>query len=550
MNEQRENRQSNYIMRGGIMSIAILFAGLCAIIGRVLISSCYANAGIGIFSASFGLFGLFCICFSYMLPIVLRALMLPRVRQHQYCNARAICKVGSLFSIVFSLVGAGLLFWKGQDWAMLLFADRYAKITLMPLCVLLLLCAFNGSLRGYFMGYGVDAPAAISVVIEQFFSVCIGTVLMFVFDDYGAKVGVLLLNSDYAFVYGLLGFYIGMITGSILSLLFLCFAYFSTKAQYLKMQKKESSKMREPLSRSITLFVLFLLPFIILALFLRGNVIFAQIAFRLFVNGSLSDDLIINEWGAYYGIYRVLFAIPLLIAAAMGYCQQTLLPGLIKRQAMQHLRDRLQSVLKASAMFVFPMIVWIGCSGNAILFMLNHRADADLAGKLLLIGIIPTVLFAFSILFIETLFALNEGRKAFICAGIGLPVYLFLLYVMPEVFHLNIFGVLYADLICSFVLFGLCGFFVKQTSGLRGSFFRCLVPTSLASLIMGAVLYFMNRALISVLPAGVLFALLLLTGVLIYHVLLALLHGADERDLKCIPFGRVIIFVLRQIRLM
>ena len=420
----------------------------------------------------------------------------------------------------------------------------------MPLCLLLVLCAINGSLRGYFMGYGVDAPAAISILIEQFFALCIGTILMFVFDDYGAKVGVLLLNHDYAFVYGLLGYFLGMVVGSILSLLFLGFAYFSTKSQYLKLYEQGASKNREPFSRLLYLIVLFSIPFAVLAIFLRGNVVFSQIAFRKFVSDSLSEDLIIGEWGVYYGIYRTLFAIPILISAVMGYCMHTMLPGLIKRQAMQHLRDRLQSVLKVSAMYVFPIVIWIGCCGNAILFLMNHRSDADLACKLLLIGVIPTILNAMTIQFIEALFAMNEGRKVFICAAVGLPVYLFLLYVMPEVFHLDIYGIVYADLITAFILFGLCGFFVKQTTRLRGSFFRSLIPATLASIIMGAVLYFMNHALISVLPATVLIVLLLVAGILIYYILLALLHGADERDLKCIPLGRAVIFVLRQIRML
>ncbi len=536
-------------MRGGVVSVSILIAGLCAIVSRIVITACYSNAGISIFSAAFGLFGLFCLCFSYMLPVVLRALMLPRARQHHFHNARAICKAGSILSIVISIIAAVLLYFKGGNWTQILFMDHYAKIPLMPLSVLLVLCAINGSLRGYFMGYGVDAPAAISVLIEQLFSLGIGTILMFVFDDYGAKVGVLLLNQDYAFVYGLLGYFLGMGIGSLLSLLFLGFAYFSSKSQYLKLYEQGSSKSREQLSRLIYLIILFSVPFAFLALYLRGNVIFSQIAFRKFESDSLSEDLIIGEWGTYYGIYRTLFAIPLLVAGSMGYCMQMILPGLMKRQAMQHLRDRLQSVMKATAMFVFPMIIWIGCCGNAILFMMNHRADADLACKLLLIGVIPTLLNALTIQFMEALFAIGEGRKVFICATIGLPIYLFFLYVMPEVFHLDIFGVVYADLIASFVLFALCGFFVKQMTKLRGSFFRSLVPTSLASLIMGAVLYFMNRALISVLPATVLLVLLLVIGILIYYILLALLHGADERDLKCIPLGRAVIFVLRQIRL-
>lgn len=539
----------NYIMRGGVVSVSLLIAGICSIISRVVISACYSNEGIAIYSASVGLFGLFCLLFSYMLPIVLRELMIPRVRQHQFRNAVAICKMGAVISIALSGVAAILVLLKGGDWTQILFLDHYAKIPLMPLCLLLVLCAINGSLRGYFMGYGVDAPAAISVLIEQFFSLSVGTILMFVFDDYGAKVGVLLLNQDYAFVYGLLGYFLGMVIGSILSLLFLGFAYFSTRSQYMKLYAQGSVKNREPLSRLIYLIILFSIPFALLAVFLRGNVIFSQIAFRKLVSDSLSEDLITAEWGVYYGIYRTLFAIPLLVSGVMGYCMHAMLPGLVRRQAMQHLRDRLQSVLKASAMFVFPMIVWIGCCGNAILFMLNHRADADLACKLLLIGIIPTILNAMSVQFIEAMFAINEGRKAFICAAVGLPVYLFFLYVMPEVFHLNIYGIVYADMIASFVLFGLCGFFVKQATRLRGSFFRCLIPTALASIIMGAVLYFMNHALISVLPTTVLLVLLLVTGIVIYHILLALLHGADERDLKCIPCGKAVLILLRRLRM-
>lgn len=545
MREYINKQNMNFIRRGGAGALAVIIVGICAIVSRIMISSIYSYRGISIFSSSYGVYILGVLCFSYMLPIVIGLLMHPRIKQHQYKNALRMYKTCSLISFTLCLLLACGLFFYGDLVARCLFMDSFSKIPLMPLCLLLLFTCINGIFRGFFFGFGVSYPALISIVIEQVIGLISGILFMFRLDDYGKKISDLILSEDYTYVYGLVGFYLGLFVGAVFSLLFLLIIYFSTRSQYISLTRKNTGKGRETTGKVLYLFSFFYFPLMFLGICLRGNVLFAQMSFRRFLSESLSQDLVSMEWGLYYGIYRTYYIIPVILTIAMVWSLKTTISLYLKREAFQHLRDQIQSVLKANCLFVIPIIAFIAVCGNTLSAFSVAISDIEMAAELLLIGFFPALLFSFGIAFVFILFSFGEKRLASFCCAVSFVCYILLLYAMPKVFHLDIYGIVYADFITAFVFFISSGYFVKKKARIKSSILKSVIPCIIASAVMAGVLFMLNHALTSALPGSVLLALSIAVGIVVYYFLLALLRGATEKDLIGIPGGFLILGIYR-----
>ena len=150
----------------------------------------------------------------------------------------------------------------------------------------------------------------------------------------------------------------------------------------------------------------------------------------------------------------------------------------------------------------------------------------------------------------EILWGMKRNGTLMLCGVAALVLQAGVLYLMLEIIHLDIHGVLYADILYSFCLMLFMGVAVQKRCRLRYGFLRTNIPSVIASLIMGAVLFLASSALSGMLPAGGLLILLTVLGVIVYFVLLLLLHGISERELMLLPGGKWVILAARAVRIL
>ncbi|WWR14611.1 polysaccharide biosynthesis C-terminal domain-containing protein [Lachnospiraceae bacterium JLR.KK008] len=545
----RKNRkkQANLIAQGGIMAVAFLLANACILFRRIPLTAILGDQGNSIYAAAFGVFSFACLIAAYGLPIAVSALLKVRLKQGQYKSVGKVMRIAFLYATV---VGSGLgvlLFFAGTLIAEYVMLEPLAALPLQALSVAVPIAAWNGVVRGFFMGSGARFPVVFSVLLEQGVTLGVGFPLSEYLRRYGQKVGALLQNETAALSYAILGFAGGVALGIALSFLFLLLVYPLANVYYKK-NGKEFGRRSEGMT--VIPFFASLFAAFLSGLFLWGYVLPQQIAFRLLVRDSMKTTLISQQWGMYYGKYKLFMALPLVLTIAMSATLQSRIVSLNRREQYQQTSDFIQNVMQAVMIAVLPLSVMIGTLSGPLLATLFPQQNGQVASELMLTGCLSAVLFAAAYVLTEALRGMKKMASALACGAMAFAFQMGALYVMLDIMQLDISGVLYADLLYAFVLTALLGASVRRRCRFRHGLLRSNVPAAVASAVMGVVLFGLTKALASVVSPPVLLIVGIVLGCVVYAAVLLMLRGVSERQLRLVPGGRWLCMAGKALRLL
>ena len=174
-----------------------------------------------------------------------------------------------------------------------------------------------------------------------------------------------------------------------------------------------------------------------------------------------------------------------------------------------------------------------------------------MAARLLMVLSISVVFYALSTLNSQILQGLGKLNAPIINAAIALVIQtaaalLLLLYTDLDLYSMAIVNTLYAGLMCI-----LNQASVRRTIGYRQEIVRTFLIPTLCAVIMGAVawgvyegLFFLTKSMrLALIPAvGV--------AIPVYFVLLILLRGMDEQELRGLPKGYLLVKLAKKCRLL
>lgn len=537
--QKKNGRQKNLIAQGGIIAFAILFAGLSMILKQIPLTGMVNDRGNSVYASCYELFFALWLLSAYGIPCAAAPMMQSRIRQGQYRNANKVFTLSLGYGIFMGICGTACMIFAGQYIAGQLLMEPLAGFAMLFVTPALIFGSFCGSLRGYFQGNGSLVPTAYSMIIESVIMLITGFLGAKIMSDYGRKAGALLQNDQYEGAFGVAGFMIGISAGSLFAFLFLLFLFLVSRPYFRKLSQKDSSRRTEGIAQNLTGFLMQILPIILYGFFFGGYLLVDQIIFCRCMDGSLSVADISRQWGVYYGKYKVLTSIPFILAVGMGCSLSTRVHALQKREIYQHLRDHVSLVLHGVMVVVIPVSVMIGSLATPILETFYHGQDPELPAELLLPGCITAILFSAAFLMAETLKGLKRTRIMLLCGTVSLAVHVGSLYLMLEMLHLDVSGVLYADIIYAFALCLLLGAAVQKSCHMRYSLVTRQIPCLIAGVVTGVILFLIALAFGNALQE-MLLLVVLAAGVLIYWVILLLCKGVTREELQCLPGGWLI----------
>lgn len=537
--QKKNGRQKNLIAQGGIMAVAVLFAGLCMILKQVPLTNMVKDRGNSVYATCYELFLVLWLLSAYGIPCAAAPMMQARIRQGQYRNADKIVKVSLCYAIVTGLLGTACMVFAGQYVAGQLLLEPLAGFAMLFAAPALLLSSLSGVLRGYFRGNGSAVPTAYSMIIESVIMLAAGFAGAKLMADYGAKAGALLQNDQYEGAFGVAGFMIGISAGALLSFLFLLFLFFVSRSYFKQQSKRDGGRRTESISECFCGFLLLILPVILYGLFFRGYLFVDQIIFCRCMDGSLSASDISSQWGIYYGKYKVLTSIPIVLAVSMSCALSAKVHALQKREIYQHLRDHVSLVLHGVMVVVIPLSIMIGALAKPILRTLYHGQDPEFPAELLLAGCISAILFSAAFLMAETLRGLKKTKIILLCGAVSLAIHIGSLYLLLEILHLDVSGVLYADIIYAFALCISLGATVQKGCHMRYSLLVRQIPCLIAGAVTGVILFLLTMAFGNALQ-DIMLLPVVAVGFLIYWIILLLCKGVTREELQCLPGGSLI----------
>ena len=550
MGQKNSRKSANLIMQGGIMTVTAFLVNLSLLLRQIPLTTIWGDKGNSMYSAAYGLFSFAWLISSYGLPQAVSYLLKPRLKQGQYKNAGKMMQAAVLYATIFGGVLGALLFLGSSYLMKSVMLEPIAALTLQILSAVLVLTAWNGVLRGFFIGNGAGFPVVISMLAEQLITFVAGFSLAKALEGYGAKVGALLQNEAFCRSFATAGFAGGIFIGAAASFLFLVLLYLMSHSYYKRRNGKDSGRGKESMVQTVTVFAAALFPIVVYGIFMKGYLLIQQIMFRLFMKDGLGEAVISQQWGSYFGKYKIFCALPIVLAIAMGTTLRDKVHVFYKKEDYQHMRETVQSMLKVIMIVVIPAAVMIGMLAEPLLKAFFAGQDIETGATMLLTGFVTAIFFSAAYLLAEILWGMKKNGILMLCGTGALAAQAGILYVMLEILHLDIYGVLYGDILYSFCLMIVLGAAVQKKCRLRYGFLQANIPSVIAAAIMGAVLLVLSKALSDAIPAMGLAILLVAVGTVVYYILLLLLRGVSERELLLIPGGKWIILAGRALRLL
>ena len=213
----------------------------------------------------------------------------------------------------------------------------------------------------------------------------------------------------------------------------------------------------------------------------------------------------------------------------------------------ENVKQKINTALRLTMILSIPAAIGMGVLGKEILMMLFPEYPGG--EKLLIVGSISIIFLALAQIATGILQGINKLNIPAIAAFFGALIKIPLNYFLITNREINILGAVISTIFCYLV----AGIFdlivmsreIKFVPDINGFF----VKPMLASIIMGFLCHFFYGWFYFLFGKNNLALLLdIFLAVILYFIFLFLLGGIKHEDLKLIPMGNKIIFMINKVR--
>ena len=556
MNEESQNTGSHFLLQGSILALASVISRLIGLLYRVPMTAIIGDVGNNYYACAYDVYNVMLIISSYSLPLAVSKLVSSRMVTE---SRREVLKVlkGSL---LFALLSGGLvslLVWFGAEFfCNTLLKTPLSVFALRVLAPVLVIVAFLGVIRGFFQGLGNMVYSAISQIIEQIVNAIVSVWAAWMLYHYGSTVGAVLGNRDeYAAAYGAAGGTMGTNLGALAGLCFMLIVLLLYLRRFREDTDKNPGAEISSFRAIFTTLVLTIIPVLLSTTVYNISGILDQAIFK---NTALlqgySESKIDIWWGVYAGKYKLLINVPLAVANAIAVSS---VPALTRSYQIGE-TEKVHEQINASRRFVMivalPCAVGLAVLGQPIFTLLfpGTVETAPLAGHMMLCGSIAVIFFAMSTLSNGLLQGIDRLKVPVYHAGIALFLHVVLLMVLMLIFRLHIYAVILSNAAFGLIMAVLNAVSLRRYSGCRFDLKKTFLIPAVCSLIMGLCALGIYLLFYSVIDVGnsLSFVIAFVFAVVIYAVLLLLLKGVSDEEIRSFPQGDKLSVLARKLHLL
>lgn len=238
---------------------------------------------------------------------------------------------------------------------------------------------------------------------------------------------------------------------------------------------------------------------------------------------------------------------PIALANAMCSSIVPMLTQLMVREEYGRAREKIGQAMRFTMIVALPSAVGLAVLARPIVSML-FKGEVDMAVSMLHIGSVSVVFYTMSTLTNGVLQGINKMQIPVRNAAISLVIHIALLYAMLEM-NMGINAVVYAYILFAVVVCVLNAVAIRKYMRYKQEVARTFIIPAIASAVMGVVLWLLKLLLAK--PAGNVVTVFagISVGAVVYFVVLILLKGINERDMRSMPGGRTMIVIAKKLRL-
>ena len=542
----KRNKNQDFLLQGTILATATIMGRVIGLVYRIPLTAIIGDLGNNYYGCAFDVYNILLLISSYSLPMAVSRLVSDYRTKGELRNAYRVLRCAFSFALLAGGAVCILVFLCSGFITDTVFQTPLSIYALRVLAPTLLITAVMGVFRGFFQGMENMRPSAVSQVIEQLVNAVVSVLAAYFLSSYGMRIGKVLANEEgYRAAYGAAGASLGTTVGALFSLLFLYFLY----KGYLRLFKK---KMRSERVRRISQQVLMrrmmltIVPVLAASALFNINVVVEQGIFKHMMAGVAPDGQIALWWGVFSGKFRTLVNLPVAVAAAIGAACIPSITASHGNKQWDGVAEKTELAVRFSLLIALPS-AFVLMLLSAPLMECLFQDTGKLAGGLLLAGGVTVIFYSVATVTASILQGIGRLRAPVIHSGIGLLLHIITLVCLLKFTDLKIYAVTAA-----MAVFGLSVMILNQVALYRSGFwapefYRTILLPAVCALIMASSCWVIEFGLRQMVMAKyITVPVSLISGILIYFILLLTMRAVTPKELCLFPGGRRMLRLMRR----
>jgi Membrane protein involved in the export of O-antigen and teichoic acid len=489
--------------------------------------------GNGIYGNVTSIYNLLLMVSTVGFPVAISKMVSESIAKNEYATAHRVFKLSILILGILGTLSSLFLFF-GAEWIIETAswtAESYPALVAIALAPLFI--SFVAAFRGFFQGFQIMTPTAVSQILEQFVRVFLGVFLCWVFvGQFGIGLGV-----------G--GAVFGATIGGLVAAILLAYLYRSFVTQNKRLLKTRTRKRqrsnRALLKRLVIISIPVTLTSALVAMFSTVDS-FIYVS-RLGVAGI--DEITATMMFGDFTNAEQLINLPLLIS---GNLAVAMIPAISESFAMHDRKAMNQKILLAIRVILlvaFPSCIGLSVLSYGIFDLLFP--GSPYGGFILCTFAYATIFMMLSNTFQSILQSIDRFRIPLINLGVAIIIRFITGWIFLSIPLFNIQGIVISSVITFIYLTAANYASVKRYTHIKVDFIHTALKPLVAAIVMGIAVFFTYKGIASLLGGFMGLMIAVFIGIFVYSFVLILIKGITEDEIKVLPGSRTLLRFFRRL---
>ena len=458
-------------------------------------------------------------------------------------NAKRVLRYGSIIGFLYAgLISVVILLLQDTICDKLL-AGANSKMALLWLLPMLIFVCISAAFKGFFMGAKRHKEAYLALALEMLISLICVIVCISIMSKTGSKAAALMNDYKILYAYQAGGAAIGLSIGSGIGLIIDFVMYVLLSKQLLLID--ETKRMVDVYDLTIQLVSEML--FLGVSMFIPLFAVFVSQAIYVAGTAELPRSTSLYGLGAFYGVFGTVVTGFVLFSYCYAFFDKKVLSIAFTDYNRQELRSKVNNMIKLFFIYALPFATMIIAMADVIVAGFTGEESA-LAANLIRAGMIAAIFYAFGIMFMNILIAINKTFTAIINGIVALILEAVFLFFLLNKFQMGTTGLVFGFYAFS-IVFALLTY-ISACNGLKNK--PKLIKNMIGPVIIAAVtgvlalvlrlifglfikIALVNVILTSIICLIVMFIAYIKMGVTDYHHV-----SKSPISFILVPFGQII----------
>ena len=539
-NEKKAPRNSGRMFFSGVLALTIanVLVKSVGLISKIVLNRVVGSVGAGYYSSAYEIYAYLYVISTSGLPVALSILVSRSRVRGRISEAKKIFEISFIVLLVIGLIFSTVMMIFSNEIAMLIGAPKTALCIIAIAPTMLFIC-LSSSIRGYFQGFQLMNPTAISQLIEAAGKVAIGVAFAMWakskgYDDYVVSA------------YTILGVTIGVLLGMIYLYLRKLFFKEKTLIHDTIILNDESKTTKRILKELFLIAIPITLSSSVLSLTTVIDTLMVQ---NRLLGSGMNEIAVRVYYGDYTSLVISMFNLPTIFFYPIANALIPLISGAYEAGNEERSARIREISTKIIILIAMPCAIGLGIFSQPILKLLMFNEDSvQRAAPWLSIASV-------SVVFLGVISATNaflntagKQRLPIISMLVGAGAKLISNYILLG--KIGMLGAPISTVICYLCASTLNIYFTIKHVGKIPNLIKIFILPLLASILSIGSMVFLFIGISIEIPTQIATIISIILSALLYIFILLKIKGITKDDILLVPKGEKIIEILKKVRLL